>query len=68
MPYYTCWKFRYYGGLMNKLEKNISKKINANNNGPTIRELKLLLNRIEELDAKRVSNLKRSKKSEQQAA
>tara|TARA_B100001029_G_scaffold178914_1_gene186735 strand:- start:2362 stop:2523 length:162 start_codon:yes stop_codon:yes gene_type:complete len=53
---------------MKKLEKNISKKINANNNGPTIRELKLLLNRIEELDAKRVSNLKRSKKSEQQAA
>ena len=38
---------------MSKNNQNSSQPVNSNYHGPTLQELELLLNRIEELDAKR---------------
>ena len=38
---------------MSKNNQNSSQHVNIDYNGPTLQELEILLNRIEELDAKR---------------
>ena len=38
---------------MSNNNQNSFQTVNTDNNGPTLQELELLLNRIEELDAKR---------------
>ena len=38
---------------MNKINQNSSQPVKTDYEGPTLQELELLLNRIEELDAKR---------------
>ena len=38
---------------MSKNNQNSSQPVNIDYNGPTLQELEILLNRIEELDAKR---------------
>ena len=38
---------------MSKAKQSSPQPVNSNCNGPTLQELELLLNRIEELDAKR---------------
>ena len=48
---------------MSKNNKNSLQPINTDYDGPTIQELKLLLNRIEELDAKREEELIGSKQA-----
>ena len=37
---------------MNKANQNSPQPVNTNSNGPTLQQLELILNRIEELDAK----------------
>ena len=48
---------------MRKNNKNSFQPVNTDYDGPTIQELKLLLNRIEELDAKREKGSVNSKQA-----
>ena len=48
---------------MSKNNKNSFQPVNTDYDGPTIQELELLLNRIEELDAKREEELIGSKQA-----
>ena len=52
---------------MSKTNHGSPQPINTNYNGPTLQELELLLNRIEELDAKRDDESIKSKNSKQAA-
>ena len=52
---------------MNKSNQGSPQPVYTNNNGPTLEELELLLNRIEELDAKLDDKSIRSTNSKQAA-
>mgnify|MGYP001360097193 FL=1 len=52
---------------MNKTSQNNRKIKNSDYNGPTLQELEILLNRIEELDAKRDNNFDNSNDAKQVA-
>ena len=52
---------------MSKTNQSSTQPVNTNYNGPTLQELELILNRIEELDAKREDESAKSKESKQAA-
>tara|TARA_Y100001968_G_C18844424_1_gene475118 strand:- start:138 stop:296 length:159 start_codon:yes stop_codon:yes gene_type:complete len=52
---------------MNKTSQNNRQIKNSDYNGPTLQELEILLNRIEELDAKRDRNSDNSNDTKQAA-
>ena len=52
---------------MSKINQSGPQHVNANYNGPTLQELELLLNRIEELDLKRNNDSVKSIDSKQAA-
>ena len=52
---------------MKKTRQSNPQTQKSNNNGPTLKDLELILNRIEELDAKRESNTTRRTGSKQAA-
>ena len=52
---------------MSKTNRSSSQPVYTNYNGPTIQELEIILNRIEELDAKREDEVSKSESSKQAA-
>ena len=52
---------------MSKINSSNNQPVYRNYNGPTLQELELILNRIEELDAKLVDETKNSNGSKQAA-
>ena len=52
---------------MSKINQGSSQPINSKHSGPTLQELELLINRIEELDAKRDKESVESSDSKQAA-